>query len=262
MPRSGRLPPPGAAAPVRVVPVRPRIGLTCDLRRDAPAFELSEAYVRAVVAAGGLPLLLPPVAGEELVDAWLACVDGLLLTGGVDVDPVWYGRDPAPRLGRISPDRDALELPLARAALERGLPLLAICRGVQVLNVAAGGTLVQDLPSEWPGAIKHYQEAPRWYPTHAVEVVSGSTLARLLGTLRPRVNSFHHQAVLEVGRGLVVAARAPDGVVEAVESADPDRFALGVQWHPEAMWERDPASLRLFAALVEAARRRAAGGVA
>lgn len=242
--------------------MRPRIGLTCSVRADAPApvHELSDAYVRAVVAAGGLPLLLPAVGGEDLAAEMLAGVDGLLLTGGVDVDPAWYGQEPSPRLGRVSPERDALELPLARVALARGIPVLAICRGIQVLNVAAGGTLVQDLPTEWSDAIKHYQDAPRWFGSHAVEVLPGSRLAELLGQARLRVNSFHHQALRDVAPGLVVTARAPDGVVEAVEAADPRRFVLGVQWHPEAMWEREPVFLHLFRGLVEAARAAASGG--
>lgn len=233
---------------------RPRIAITMGFREEPlPAHELPDGYVRAVVAAGGLPWPVPSVEGDPLVEALLAEADGLLLTGGGDLDPAWYGQLPHPRLRRVTPRRDRLELTLTRAALQAGKPILAICRGVQVLNVAAGGTLVQDIESQVPGALQHDQTAPRDYPTHPVEVAAGTRLAALLGSGTVRVNSLHHQAVAGVAPGFVAAAHAPDGVIEAIELADPRRFAVGVQWHPEALWERDPRFLALFRALVEAA---------
>lgn len=232
-----------------------------------PGYCLDAGYAHAVLAAGGLPVVLPP-AVPAAADAALARLDGLLLSGGPDVDPGWFGEDPRPGQGRIDPERDAWEIALVRAALALDLPLLAICRGVQVLNVAAGGTLLQDIPTQVPGAWKHLQEAPRAYPTHPVRVEAGTRLGALLASARgtapapaapleARVNSFHHQAVGVVAPGLAVAARAGDGVVEALESPD-HTFALGVQWHPEAMWEGDGAALALFRGLVDAAGARAA----
>lgn len=181
-------------------------------------------------------------------------VDALLLGGGLDVDPRYFGEDPLPGLGRLEPDRDAWELALVRAALRRDIPVLALCRGVQLLNVAAGGTMYQDLSSQRPGGLKHFQEAPPWYPTHSVTVDPGSRLAAALRGEQPGdawdrpaggaappaaglmlgVNSFHHQAVRDVAGGFRAVAVAPDGVVEAVESVG-HRWVVRVQWHPEAL---------------------------
>lgn len=240
--------------------MRPRIGITCGLSGEGrPAFTVKEAYVRAVFTAGGLPILLPPVGDgltlEPPVEAWLEGLDGLLLPGGGDVDPVFFGEEPRPGLGDVEPERDVLELALVQAALAAGLPILGVCRGCQVLNIAAGGSVYQDLPGELPGVLKHRQAAPMWYPTHLVQVEPGSRLAQLLGVTELRVNTSHHQAVKRVAPGWVVTARAADGVVEGIELPK-HPFALGVQWHPEAMVERDPVQRRLFAALVEAAAVR------
>lgn len=235
----------------------PRIGLTVNFKPadggGPDEHAVADAYVRAVAAAGGLPLLIPNLDGERHAGAVLAAVDGLLLTGGVDVDPAHYGDLPAPRLGRVSPERDALEIPLVRAALEAGMPVLAVCRGLQVLNVAAGGSLIQDIAGEVPRAIKHYQQAPRWHATHPVEIVPGTRLSELLGACTVQVNSFHHQAVDRVAPGFTVNAWSPDGLIEGIELPDPERFVVGVQWHPETLWERVPVFRRLFEGLVEAA---------
>jgi putative glutamine amidotransferase len=237
--------------------VKPVIGITCDVHQPAPGrsdwWYQVNAYFRAVRKAGGLPLMLPLLESEEEAAAVIARLDGLLLSGGGDPDPALFGEDPIRQLGTIQPERDTAELSLARAALTADLPLLGICRGSQVLAVAGGGTMIQDIPAQVPGAIKHRQDAPRWYPTHRVEVVEGSLLSRLLGGPELRVNSSHHQAVRDVPAGWVVSARAPDGVVEAIEIPQ-RRFALAVQWHPEAMYDSErPAHGELFRALVEAA---------
>lgn len=209
-------------------------------------------YAAAVEASGGIPVIIP-VMHPGLAPELVAHLQGILFAGGVDVDPSYYGEEPLPGLGQVTPERDALELALAREALDRGVPVLGICRGVQVLNVAAGGTLYQDLASQLGKVLKHRQEAPRWYESHAVRIDPGSRLAAVVGTSELRVNSFHHQAVREVAPGLRAVAWAPDGVVEAVEAVN-HRFALGLQWHPEEMWRRYPVHLKPFAALVEAAR--------
>lgn len=232
---------------------RPVIGLTGSwVDSDGSALHaVANAYVKAVYAAGGLPFHIPCLPGEDVVAQLLPQLDGVVLTGGADVDPLHFGQLSRPGLGRISPERDALELPLARAAMASGLPVLAVCRGVQVLNVAAGGTLYQDLYSEMPGALKHNQQAPRWYSTHPVELVPNTLLHRLAGQPTIYVNSFHHQAIRQVAPALKVTGRAPDGVIEAVELPSA-RFIVGVQWHPEAMIDSEDHAGRLFQELVAA----------
>jgi len=216
--------------------------------------QVPAGYAAAVEAAGGIPVILPVLAPEKAPEV-LEHLQGLLLSGGVDLDPSHYGEDPLPGLGKVTPERDAFELALARRALAAGVPVLGICRGVQVLNVAAGGTLFQDLGSQLEKVLKHRQEAPRWHESHAVRLDPSSRMAAILGVTETRVNSFHHQAVRLVAPGLRAVAWAPDGVIEAVESVD-GGFALGVQWHPEEMWDRYPLHLKPFSALVEAARAR------
>ncbi len=215
------------------------------------AYFIRKAYVDAIVQAGGIPLIVPPQP-KERVAAALSRVQGLVLTGGVDVDPRLYGEQPRPSCGEISPLRDELDLAAAAYALQHNLPLLAICRGVQVLNVALGGSLVQDIPDEVPGALKHRQQAPGWYATHAVAVQPDTLLSSIVGSGTLDVNSLHHQAVKRVGKGLRIAATAPDGIIEALESTE-HRFVLGVQWHPELMVESCPAARAVFEHFVHAA---------
>jgi putative glutamine amidotransferase len=219
---------------------------------DVPGVLLPSAYVRAVVAAGGVPVLLPPV--PEVVEAVLPRLDGLILSGGPDIEPARYGAQPLASTAQPRVDRDSAELGLAGTATAAGLPVLGICRGLQLLNVARGGTLHQHLPDVL-GSSAH-APAPGEYGHHAVRVTSGSLLARALGRTETEVPSYHHQSVDGLGDGLVVTAVAPDGTVEAVE--DPSLpFCLAVQWHPEA--GTDPS---LFRALVEAARTRRSTGAA
>ena len=216
-------------------------------------------YRSALERAGAVIRELTPA--DALPDALLAC-DGLMLTGGVDVDPALYGDTERHPTVETDPARDAYELPLARVALDHGLPLLAICRGAQVLNVAAGGTLIQDIPDLLPGTLVHSKMEPRNAMAHDVTVAPNSCLAALLadrmrdaGTVA--VNSRHHQSVKVVAPGFVISATAPDGVVEAIErSAAP--FCLGVQWHPENFWSTGEFQ-PLFDGLVAAARRRRRG---
>lgn len=227
---------------------RPLILITATTRRESPddplRVRLNGAYVEAVTRAGGIAVVAPPQP-LDAAEALLERAEGLLLTGGEDVDPALYGAAPHRALGRVTGDRDAWELELVRGARRRGMPTLAICRGIQVLNVALGGTLIQDIPDERPSAIRHEQEAGRAARTHPLRLVAGSRLATLFGT-EADVNSMHHQAVGRVAPGLRVTALAPDGIVEGVETDD-GWWALGVQWHPE---ELDGADSRLFAALV------------
>lgn len=215
-------------------------------------------YVAGVAHAGGVPMVLPPIpeAAEEMVQG----IDGLLLTGGSDLDPGYYGEEPLPELGETIPERDAFEMAVLRHALERSVPVFGICRGMQLLNVALGGTLYQDLPSQLhPDLIAHRQQMPKWQWTHEVEVDAGSEVAKIMEATSLRVNSYHHQGIKDLADDLVAVAHASDGVIEAVESHDlSERWLVGVQWHAEAMREvESPAHRNLFKAHVAAAERHA-----
>jgi putative glutamine amidotransferase len=239
----------GSASSSGVSAARPIIGITSYAEEASwgvwtePSAFIPLTYVRAVEHAGGRPLLVPPSA--EGVEETLDALDGLILSGGSDVDPDLYGAERHPKTNSI-PERDRAEIALLRAALERDMPVLAICRGSQVLNVAQGGDLVQHLP-DVVGDEKH-KGRPGLYADHDVDIADGTRLARLLGDRAP-VKSYHHQGYARLGEGLREAARAEDGTVEAIE--DPSRrFALGVLWHPE-----EGEDFALFAELVDEARR-------
>jgi putative glutamine amidotransferase len=221
---------------------------------------MREDYVGSVEDAGAIPVALPPVDPED-VAALVDRLDGLLLSGGVDVDPALYAQDRHPRLGKVNRRRDDFELELTREVLRRDLPILAICRGQQVLNVATGGTLVQDIPSLVRGAVDHDARGPRWRRSHQVEVTVPSRLHEILGRDTLSVNSFHHQAVDRIGEGLAVSARCPeDGVVEGLEMPA-RRFVVAVQWHPESFRGRPRSFQPLFDAHVDACRPTALAGV-
>jgi putative glutamine amidotransferase len=233
--------------------MRPVVGITLG-DGDRPGYHsMREDYVRSVELSDAVPLVLPALRAEDAA-AVLDRLDGLLLSGGIDVDPALYGRARHPKLGRVDRRRDEFELALTREALARDLPLLAICRGHQVLNVATGGSLVQDIPSELKGAVTHDAPGRRTRRSHTVDVEAGSRLAAILGAGAHSVNSFHHQAIDTLGKGLVVSARSPkDGVIEGVEL--PGRsFVLGVQWHPESFWKDGRTFQGLFDAHTEACR--------
>jgi putative glutamine amidotransferase len=199
-----------------------------------------------------VPLLLPPELGERGRDELFARLDGVLLTGGGDIDPARYHERPHPTVREVAPARDELEIAVVEYALDRRLPVLAICRGIQVLNVARGGTLYQDVASDPGTAIAHSQAAPRHEATHDVKVAPGSRLASVLDAHELRVNSFHHQAIKEPGRGLRAVAWAPDGLIEGAELEDAGPFVFGVQWHPEDLAPRHGHARRLFSALIDA----------
>lgn len=215
-------PPVAVTAPRRLVDGRERI-------------TLNTAYVRALESAGLVPLAVPTTLAPDRAGAALASVRGLVLTGGEDVAPDRYGATPHPRLGEIDPARDAAELALIAAARARRVPILAICRGIQILNVALGGTLYQDLETERPGPVPHAGDDSR----HPVRVQEGSLLERTLGTRAATVNSRHHQAIRDLAPGLRAVAWAEDGVIEAAEPADANApWIVAVQWHPEDLTER------------------------
>ncbi len=230
------------------------ITATTEVIRDVMRTRANVSYTDAARTAGLRPYVLPVLPAAD-ADAMLDGMAGLILTGGEDVDPSHYGNVPHPSLGAVHAERDAFELALVRAAHARRIPTLAICRGVQIANVALGGTLVQDLPSEWPAALPHDGHWERDARVHELHLVAGSRLASALGTTRATTNSLHHQAISRVADGLVAVAHAPDGVVEGVEWADEDWWMTGVQWHPEELtattesWDR-----ALFAAFGAAVR--------
>ncbi|MER3444024.1 MAG: peptidase C26 [Chloroflexota bacterium] len=214
---------------------------------------LLEPYVKALEAQGAAVAVIPPQAQPRLPEI-ARRLDGILLPGGVDVDPVHFGEEPIPEMGEVSLERDALELALARHAAEHGLPLLGICRGIQVVNVALGGSLYQDLPAQGFKAVQHYQKSESGVLGHSVEQTAPSPLQSLFPQ-RFRVNSYHHQALKDLAPGLRGVAVAPDGVVEAVV-LEGHPFCLGVQWHPELL----PEQWSIFRAFVEAAGVSVAGG--
>ena len=227
--------------------VRPRIGITMRLELETDRFYLARYYSEAVEAAGGLPLHIPLIPNPDFVRSVMGTIDGLLLPGSdSDVDPLRYGQEPHPRLGNVHPEKDETDLLALREAEKNGLPLFAICFGLQSLNVSRGGSLIQDIGSQHPNAIKHEQGAPRNRASHAVRILEGSMLSALAEAGSVAVNSHHHQAIQTLGRELVATAWAADGLVEAVEDPRGDRFVMGVQWHPELGWERDKLSQALF----------------
>ncbi len=214
-----------------------RIGVTGVTRQweGADRSGVNAAYIRRVLTAGAVPLVLPPLIDPGDVDAVLDGLHGLLFTGGEDVAPACYGADPSPLLGTVDPVRDRFELALFAAARRRRMPVLGICRGIQLINVALGGTLWQDLATEHVGSVEHNAPGSRATRTHTVEIVPGSRTALALGATAMAVNSFHHQAVRDLAPGLVASAWAPDGLLEAAEAPEREPWLVTVQWHPEEL---------------------------
>ncbi len=243
--------PPGPAPLIGVTTGVARVNATSPERAQVNA-----AYLHAVQQAGGVPVLVPPhLRPTELLDL-LQMVHGLVLTGGGDISPALYGEAAHATTEFVSEQRDTLETACLRYALGQDLPLLCICRGMQLLNVAMGGSLVQDIPSQVPGAIVHRQTGSRAEPSHTVWLKRGSRTAALLGTATPMVNTLHHQALKDLGRALEAVGQAPDGVIEAVEMPGREAFLIAVQWHPEEMVGNSEEARRLFEGLVAAAKAR------
>lgn len=233
---------------------RPLIGITTNHDDREKELRLRRHYVEAVIAAGGLPVLLPVVTDHEIITDYLARIDGLLLTGGGDIDPLLYGEDPLPENGRLDPLRDNFELELVRKAFETDLNILGICKGCQVLNLALGGSLYQDLYRQKAAVLKHVQEAPRWYPTHRVRIKRNSHLYGIVQQEFIKVNSIHHQAIKEVSPFFKVVAYSADGVIEAIEKKQ-GAFVLGVQWHPESLWKSSWENYNIFREFIKKCRK-------
>lgn len=209
-------------------------------------------YSEAVAQLGGLPLMVGNLA-SELAEAYLAGVDGLILTGGVDVDPSYFRAEPHPFLGLVDGPRDRFEMALYGAARAKGVPVLGVCRGHQLINVAAGGTLHQHLPAVVQ-TLQHEQADITGAPLHSVTLEPGSALAQAFGAARVRTNSYHHQAVDRPGQGLKIVGRSTDGIVEALENTD-GSFVLGVQWHPEMSFQAYPEQIAPFSAFMQAVEK-------
>lgn len=216
---------------------------------------LNEVYAAGVVRAGGIPLVITPLEDDEDLYRLIDQCDGLLFPGGEDVDPRFYNQSPSAKLGRVNQTFDRAWVAAAKYAVERGMPIFGICRGMQIVNVALGGSLYQDM-SEFPGTtILHGQKQVRSYPMHPVNVEETSDLYRLLGEKRVYTNTMHHQSVHEPGHGLKVVARADDGVVEALEDEKNEGKITLVQWHPEELQDTVPCMRGLFRGLVERAEK-------
>lgn len=238
---------------------RPLIGISMRHELETERFYLARTYSEAVEAAGGAPVHLSLIPHAEYISAVVEHLDGVLLPGSAsDVDPARYGRNPLPQLGAVHPLRDETDALLLAEVERRELPLLAICFGLQIWNAERGGTLIQDIQSQLPEAIKHEQGAPRDRRSHRVSLSGGSLLARLAGSEAALVNSHHHQAVETLGANLRATAWSPDGLIEAVEDTRAERWAVGVQWHPEIDWRSDQFSTNLFATFASAAAEYAA----
>ncbi|WP_031517918.1 gamma-glutamyl-gamma-aminobutyrate hydrolase family protein [Desulfofalx alkaliphila] len=234
--------------------LKPIIGISCCYDEPLGRLWLNKPYVEAVMAAGGIAVVLPVLNKSSDIDDMLEFCRAVILPGGGDIDPLLFGEEPQAANGEICPYRDGFELELARRAMDRNIPLLGICRGMQVLNVAAGGTVCQDITNQIKNPIKHFQQAPRWYPTHTLTPVEGTRLEKIIGRAPVKVNSYHHQMIGKIGDRFKISAYAPDGVVEAIEDQDNNKFIVGVQYHPETMWKTDAKALALFESLVESAR--------
>lgn len=231
--------------------MRPRIGVLPLHNCEKHTLWINPLYFGGIETAGGLPVLLPLSEDSRLWDVYLESFDGFIFTGGQDVSPHYYGQEPVPQCGYQSQLRDQQEIYMAKALLELDKPVLGICRGLQVMNVACGGSLYQDLPTQAPSPVVHRQTMPYDLPHHQVTILPGSLLHRSIGLTNLSVNSMHHQAICTPAPGLLVSARAEDRIVEALEHPD-KRFYLGVQWHPEHLWQSYPSSENLWAAFVSA----------
>jgi putative glutamine amidotransferase len=236
---------------------RPLIGISMRYDWRHEYFYLRQTYAEAVYGEGGLPIYIPLFPEREFLDPLVDRLEGVVLSGSnSDVDPLRYGADPIPQLGDVLPRRDETDALLLRIAEERELPVLAICYGMQALNVHRGGTLIQDISTQVDGAIKHQQGEIYLRHCHKIDILDGTLLSELAGTTSTTVNSHHHQAIERLGRNLTPIAWASDGIVEAVVDESSHHWVFGVQWHPEVGWAEDALSQAIFAAFIEAVNTR------
>lgn len=231
---------------------KPLILVTAAYDYEKNISSIKNAYCEALVEAGAAPLLLPVSLDNNVLDAYIDNCDGLMVTGGPDMDAAYYGENNMPYNGELSPYRDLMELELIKKAVLNNIPILGICRGMQVINVAMGGTLYQDIHEQIKDKqlVKHSQNAPRWYGTHEIAIERDSFMWEVFKNERVSVNTFHHQAVKDTAPDFKVTARSKDGIVEAMEYIKPS-FVVGVQWHPEDLWQKNPIHHQLFKNFVD-----------
>lgn len=232
---------------------RPKIGSTMRLELETRRFYLGRDYSEAVEAAGALPVHIPLIPKRDYIAAVVEGLDGILLPGcDSDIDPSYFGEDPHSKLGKVVPEKDETDFLVLEEAERVNLPLLAICYGCQALNVSRGGSLIQDIEAQVPNALKHQQGQPLERNSHSIDIVSDSILETLAGkgTTLLKVNSHHHQAIKHPGRDLRVTAKANDGVIEFIEDTRPERFVIGMQWHPELSYKTDELSKAIFETFV------------
>lgn len=234
--------------------MRPTIGITCGLtNNDRNTYGLRREYVCAIEDAGGIPVIIPLLKENFSLNDVTLLIDGLLLSGGGDIDPSFYNEECQSELRSVNIERDKVEIELVLRALDNNMPIFGICRGIQVLNVAAGGTLYQDISSCIETHLQHFQSEPGDQGTHLIHISENSKLTKIMRSKTVLVNSFHHQAVKDVADDFIVTAVSDDGIVEAIESVK-HPFAIGVQFHPERMWEKDESIRSLFISFVGAAK--------
>ncbi|MFF2445474.1 gamma-glutamyl-gamma-aminobutyrate hydrolase family protein [Neobacillus sp. NPDC058068] len=237
---------------------KPIIGITgayISHNKNMEGVYVHHDYHRSVAANGGIPIILPFINPDMSLETLPIC-DGIILSGGEDVDPIFFYQDPHPQLGQVILERDFAELAIVEYALKNNIPLLAICRGIQILNVALGGTLIQDIPSQVKDSIQHTQKIDRYRDSHWVTITKDSKLFQIVGSERIRVNSLHHQAIDTVASDLRIVAQSSDGIIEAVEYINPAAFMIGVQWHPESMASTNQAMNNLFAEFIKSCPKR------
>ena len=234
--------------------MKPIIAIVSLYDEKLESYWMLPGYAQGLEAAGAVPVILPLTTDQEALERYAQTFDGFLFPGGHDLDPALYGQNPTDQCGTVCRQRDSMERKLFPLALETGKPLLGICRGIQLFNVMLGGSLYQDIPTECPSDVEHHETPPYDKVAHPVTVEQGTPLYQAVGVTQMGVNSYHHQGIKELGKGLRVAAKAPDGMVEAVYLPD-HPFALAVQWHPEFSRLGDENSRRIFEAFVKAARK-------
>ncbi len=231
---------------------KPTIGLTMRLESATRRFYLGRDYCEALEGMGAIPFHIALISNENYIKEALKILDGVLLPGSdTDVDPLRFGEEPHPNLGRVIPEKDETDFLVLAEAEKLGIPVLAICFGMQILNVFRGGTLIQDIKSQIPNSIKHEQGAPFYRESHTINVKKKSLLSRLITTNEVKINSHHHQAIKGLGKNLKISATAKDGIIEGIEDTRAKRFNFGVQWHPEHSWKTNELSRKIFETFIE-----------